>query len=207
MVVLFNVKNKYLGLLSAFFTIPKKQAKEYWNNPDLLIPEIKLGITSKEQIIPFSALFHGPENAKYSAIIAVTGKATERDGNFLAFDNDTVVDTKINLMWEKSGSNYKMNWHQTENYANKLNQKKFADYSDWRIPTIEELRTLIRSKKVNGYYISPVFKMMSELYWSSSSRPYTIAGAWGVNFYGGSYDYGGHKSLDSCYVRAVRSGQ
>ncbi|CAN2039091.1 hypothetical protein GMMP15_1030091 [Candidatus Magnetomoraceae bacterium gMMP-15] len=204
-----NVMEVWFYTKTNFFTsrfpIPKKQAKQYWNNPDLLIPEIKLGITSKVQVIPVSALFYGPENAKYSAQAILEGKTTARDVNFIAFDNGTVFDTKTNLMWEKSGSNYKMSWYKTNDYIKELNQKNFAGYSDWRIPTIKELETLITKKRIKGYHISPVFNIMSSFYWSSVSYAGHTDYAWGVYFYYGYDDNYGKSS--SYYVRAVRSGQ
>ncbi len=76
------------------------------------------------------------------------------DGNFPnEFETQTlngvtmIIDHATKLMWQQSGSSGGMQWNDTENYIKQLNQEQFAGYSDWRLPTIEELASLIEPKK------------------------------------------------------------
>ena len=69
-----------------------------------------------------------------------------------AFVNDfvdnvdgTVTDRVTGLMWQEEGSSEGMTWANAKEYVNKLNSGKFSGYSDWRLPTIEELASLIKS--------------------------------------------------------------
>lgn len=67
-------------------------------------------------------------------------------------------------------------------------------FSDWRLPTKEELNTLLKSHGVGEF--------ASSSYWSSSE--YNNYYAWRQNFDAGRVDRRGNKSKKN-YVRAVRS--
>ncbi|MCK5420241.1 MAG: DUF1566 domain-containing protein, partial [Desulfobacterales bacterium] len=73
---------------------------------------------------------------------------------FGAFDNDfvdnndgTITDKATGLMWQKSGSSkFLYNWDAKE-YIKQLNRQRFAGHSDWRMPTVEELASLLERRK------------------------------------------------------------
>ncbi|MGP0628191.1 DUF1566 domain-containing protein [Nitrospina sp. 32_T5] len=60
--------------------------------------------------------------------------------------NGTVLDTQTGLMWQAKDSYHElkegMNWYDALEYVNKKNAGKFAGYSDWRLPTMDELNAL-----------------------------------------------------------------
>ncbi|CAN2039298.1 hypothetical protein GMMP15_1160001 [Candidatus Magnetomoraceae bacterium gMMP-15] len=116
-----------------------------------------------------------------------------------------VRDNNTGLIWDVTTKD-EYNWHDASNkFITKLNAQKFGGYSDWRMPTREELRSIVNYGKVFSAIDERYFSKMSEFYWSSSSFAYRNDGAWGVYFYRGD-DYGHYKS-SSYYVRAVRFGQ
>jgi len=112
----------------------------------------------------------------------------------------TIFDTRTNLLWQQSSSTKQYTWKDAHTYCEKLD---LAGYRDWRLPTIEELKTLI--EKEHQPSICPVFKCKSDWYWSSSSYVVYPGGAWFVYFHGGGGDYNGVKGY-RLFVRAVRSG-
>ena len=117
-----------------------------------------------------------------------------------------VVDHATGLMWQASGSSKSLvPWQAAKDFVQGLNQHEHGGFSDWRLPTIEELASLLEPEKKNGsLHIDPVFGSKQHSCWSAdqstvkSSRP-----AWVVYFRDGAVGYGtgGPKR----YVRAVRS--
>ena len=79
-------------------------------------------------------------------------------------------------------------------------------YTDWRLPTIDELMNIADRSKQNPAIDTSYFQsVVSDGYWSSSTVVGYEYGAWSVFFYSG-YDFWSLKS-NSYYVRCVRDGQ
>jgi hypothetical protein len=68
----------------------------------------------------------------------------ERDERFIVYSDGTVLDMKTNLMWagEDNGSDIK--WNDAKIYCENY---RGGDYSDWRMPTLDELAGLYDSTK------------------------------------------------------------
>jgi beta-lactam-binding protein with PASTA domain len=117
-----------------------------------------------------------------------------------------VVDCATGLMWQRSGSEAKeWSWQTAPNYVRRLNAEKFAGFNDWRLPTIEELSSLLEPKKSRkGLFINDVFDEKTDV-WSSDDRIETgTPQGWSAGFdYGGIF-HGGAKT-NRFFVRAVRS--
>ena len=95
----------------------------------------------------------------------------------------------------------------TQDYISDLNSSGYGGYSDWRIPTPQELLSIMNFSRQNPT-VEPLFFPFAKPddYWSSATFADDSRYAWRVFFgYGGVY-YGAVKST-SLYVRAVRGGQ
>ena len=109
-----------------------------------------------------------------------------------SFNNDfndnndgTVTDKATGLMWQKSGSSSSLENRGAKRYIKQQNQGRFAGYSDWRMPTVEELASLIKKDKINGVHLDPVFDNKQVRCWSVDQCDTSYAahsGAWIVNF-------------------------
>jgi hypothetical protein len=115
-----------------------------------------------------------------------------------------VVDPAIGLMWQKSGSDNYMTYEDAQQYIENLNRQKFADYSDWRLPTIPELMSLLEPTEKNGnLYIDPVFDATQRWCWSTDLVAGSAESAWRVHFHNGGVHWG--YLINGSYVRGVRS--
>ncbi len=72
-------------------------------------------------------------------------------------DDDTIVDLKTSLMWQRGGIDIGSIRH-IQRKITELNERGFAGYSDWRLPTMEEAMSLMEPVK-NGkeIYLNPCF--------------------------------------------------
>jgi len=75
-----------------------------------------------------------------------TANEIKRDGQFIAYDNGTVLDTSTNLMWAVKDNGSNINWQGAKNYCENY---RGGGYSDWRLPTQDELAGLYDKSK--GY--------------------------------------------------------
>ncbi len=114
----------------------------------------------------------------------------------------TVTDHATGLMWQKSGSQNSLTYEEAQEYIEQLNRERFAGHSDWRLPTIPELMSLLTpQKQTNGLYIDPIFDADQSWCWSADKG--SSGSAWLVGF---SYGFVSWYDLNfSYYVRGVRS--
>ena len=80
-----------------------------------------------------------------------------------------------------------------------IKQSKKPTKGRWRLPTIEELLTLVDYTKHNPASSEAI---ASNYYWSSTTSASGTCSAWGVYFGTGRSDY--RSKYDSLYVRCVR---
>ena len=136
--------------------------------------------------------------------------------DFVDNGDGTVTDRRTGLMWQKNGTSRNTTWKRARTYVKRLN-KGFAGYSDWRLPTIDELASLVEREKVNGVHIDPIFDKKQKKCWSADTlltKPSTdLYLSWVVNFTEGImtrkwwHPFSTYTSptVANYHVRAVRS--
>ena len=115
------------------------------------------------------------------------------DIRFQDNQDGTVADSKHGLMWKQKDSYQEKkewtNWEAAHLYIEKINENKFAGYSDWRLPLRKELLTLYEEDKsipwfyywtTNEVHIDPIFGYTSCCFWTSEEHKEVYA--WHVNF-------------------------
>jgi hypothetical protein len=141
--------------------------------------------------------------------------------NDLVDNNDgTVTDKATGLMWQKSGSSARLGNQRANIYIERLNQERFAGYSDWRMPTVEELASLLVKRRTNGVHIAPAFDYKQTRCWTidpSDPNYQYLIGAWIINFQNGAVSqaswrrkklrssFGAYSKNPENYAKAVRS--
>jgi hypothetical protein len=76
-------------------------------------------------------------------------KETGKDGQFTAYDDGTVLDTKTNLMWMARDNGAPLSWPDAKSYAANY---PGGGYTDWRLPTLSELAALYDKAKTAKSY-------------------------------------------------------
>jgi len=81
------------------------------------------------------------------AIITIVGATVgeaAKDGRFIVKDNETILDTRTNLMWAAKDNGSDINW---ENAKSHCENYRGGGYKDWRMPTQDELAGLYDANK------------------------------------------------------------
>ncbi len=161
------------------------------------------------------------------AVIACAG--TGQDGEIQAgvpwpsprfTDNGdaTVTDNLTGLMWTKDGNApgpgacspaTTKNWQGALDYVACLNANNYLGHTDWRLPNINELRSMVHAGQSNTstWLNSQGFNnVQSNYYWSSTTNANGTGYAWIVSMWNGSV-YNFSESNNYYYVWPVRSGQ
>jgi len=110
---------------------------------------------------------------------------------FVDNNDDTITDRATGLMWQKRGSSSSIDNRSANEYVEELNRQRFAGYSDWRMPTIEELASLLTRKRANGVYINPLFSDIQITCWTVDEREVNhpaYRGTWVIDFKQGQID-------------------
>ncbi len=101
-------------------------------------------------------------------------------------DNKIVIDHATGLMWHQSGSFKNMSWKRAKKWVIELNEKGYAGFSDWRLPTLEETVSLLEPEKNGNQFIDPAFDKTQSSIWTCdsnvSSASLSLDRAWSVNF-------------------------
>jgi hypothetical protein len=118
-----------------------------------------------------------------------------------------VLDYATSLMWHQSGSDNTMTYAQAKQWIADLNNRGYAGYRDWYLPTLEEGASLLERTQMNGdLYIDPKFSASHGFIWTSDMLSSSSRWAWVVNFVYGSVS-SDNVDTKGYRVRPVRSGQ
>ena len=133
-------------------------------------------------------------------IILVTSVAFA--GEFIRdYAADTVTDSTNSLMWQDNAvvASATYTWTEAIDYCENLD---FAGQTDWQLPTINELRSIVDYDAYNLAIVSLFLNAATSLYWSSTTSATNTSSAWSIHFnYGGGY---GSSKTSNNYVRCVR---
>jgi len=94
---------------------------------------------------------------------------TKTDGQFYAFDNGIVLDTKTGLMWASKDNGSDINWSDSKRYCENYTG---GSYTDWRLPTQDELARLYDPNRKNrdGYYLTKLIDTTKCCLWALETR-------------------------------------
>jgi len=67
----------------------------------------------------------------------------KKNDNFIAYNDGTVLDTETGLMWASKDTGKPIDWYDAKKYCGNY---RGGGYSDWRLPALQELKSLCESK-------------------------------------------------------------
>ena len=142
---------------------------------------------------------------KYNFYDRFRNKKGSFNNNFMDNNDGTVTDMATGLMRDKHATSGLVKWFEVDSYISELNEEGLAGYSDWRLPTIEELASLL-DEEFRPLNISDIFTfdIGGNAYWSADTQgPENafyidlIAATVSLNFFGEK-----HPGIN---IKAVRS--
>jgi len=147
-----------------------------------------------------------PKSFKYNAI-AVRGGENPILGRFVSSGDGTVTDINTGLMWQKAQNEDNLSWKNALKYCEELSTNGF---SDWRLPNIKELMSIIDYYDYNSSY-PPINKnyfnvIRGRIHISSTTSKEDFSRAMGIN-YSMPFLKTYNKTSKYCSLRAVRGGQ
>jgi serine/threonine-protein kinase len=111
-----------------------------------------------------------------------------------------IEDLSTGLLWQSDGTPYPVNWHDAAAAVARLNTSGFAGRTRWRLPTVDELLTLLAPvPKGTDYCLEPVFPRGQRRLWSCDRRAFTTA--WYVSLDGGFVNW--HDMACRLHAKAV----
>jgi len=166
-------------------------------------------------------LWQGQGQAAQRCSASIT--ATTPTSDFIDYGNGTVMHTKTGLVWKKCIEGMRFNgqtcvgiplqqilWSGALSHAALVNANGgFAGFTDWRVPNIKELSTIVERKCVSPTINLVVFPNTTTngRYWSSTPSSYNAGKILAVEFtYGGNLEDSSQVFFPN-YVRLVRGGQ
>ena len=122
----------------------------------------------------------------------IWGLDAQRPGipqKFTAEVNGLIRDEHTGLFWDNAHNSLQMTWKEAMAYADSLCAQKYLGRDDWRLPSREELRSIVRYDDTIPAVDSSIFPgTLPEFYWTGDSHKIQTDNAWGFYFgYGCAY--------------------
>jgi serine/threonine-protein kinase len=91
-----------------------------------------------------------------------------------------VHDPLTGLLWQGQGSEFPLDWRQAGEYVEQLNRQGYAGRSEWRLPTLPELLTILRPPTVERDFCLPLL-FSRKIHWLWSGDWCSLRQAWMVD--------------------------
>ncbi len=104
-----------------------------------------------------------------AGIFCLSCEAAESNpGNrFVVSEDNTVLDSETGLMWATKDNEVNTNWEAAKTYCEKYSA---GGYSNWRLPTLEELGSIYDPTSEKRFKTFPLITLTGPCPWSSETR-------------------------------------
>ncbi|PID58201.1 hypothetical protein CSB45_03785 [candidate division KSB3 bacterium] len=182
---------------------PKVTLEQFLQSPPVYALRSTPATLSKSDVISMihQKGFHHPDD--YSGVGlsgSVTGTIRHQYESRSFYDETVIIDHRTGLMWQKTPRPF-VDSKTIEQHIAFVNANRYAGLSGWRLPTLEELASLLESPAKQRDFIDPLFDMP---YWFCASADRFADGnaRWTVFFEAGYIYF--HDADDDFDVLLVR---
>lgn len=152
-------------------------------------------------------VFSGCVLAVFCCVTLFYAVAVGADSRFIDNGDGTVTDTATGLMWAQTDNLGNISWDNSKLYCENI---ILSRYTDWRMPTIDELKTLF-DRSLPGYETicgqkvrsSPQVQLSCGNVWSSEILP--VPGGYIVSAYAFNFSRGYQYSARMTQYRGFRA--
>ncbi len=93
-----------------------------------------------------------------------------------AESGEIVLDRGRSLAWQRTGSEYPLTRDEADGYLERLNGDRFGGRTGWRLPTVDELGTLLSGPRAPGdFCLEPLLARDRARLWSADAKAFTAA--------------------------------
>jgi hypothetical protein len=202
-IVLWDSRNPAIN--TDFF--PQTQPRYHWTSAPLV------GSSTEVWAVYFLAGAFGfldttdPNPQKSEAYMRAVRGEWEQAPDYVDNGDGSVTDISTGLMWLQQGAD-PMTWEDALAYCEALPLTQAAGHNDWRLPSINELQSMLDYSKNNPAIDTNAFPdEIGRWRWTSTTfiGAGSTANAWRVDFEDGFSN--SDEKTDTNYVRCVRGGQ
>ncbi len=133
----------------------------------------------------------GQNEDKQFYVFYVRGNENYGKNSYKDNSDGTITDEATGLMWQKSDNGEGLNWEEALAWVKQKNTEKSNGYSDWRLPNVKELQSIVDYTRspatTNSAAIDPMFES-SEItdeggnpdypfYWSGTTHANMVNGS------------------------------
>jgi len=131
------------------------------------------------------------------------------DPRFAEKGDQTIVDRLTGLVWTRDANpaGGPRTWQEALDYIRTLNSGNHLGRSDWRLPNVNELESLVNKQPNLAEWLQAqgFRNLQVDYYWTSTTYASYPRYAWSVDIYGGIV--AGHDKADVYFVWPVRRGE
>jgi len=103
----------------------------------------------------------------YDSNINVNGNFKNKYKTEIVGKDKVIIDKVTFLMWDQKGSFSSMKFSKAKEWIRKLNRSRYAGFSNWRLPTLDEAYSILEKKKWYGdLHIYSVFSAIQNSIWT-----------------------------------------
>ena len=131
------------------------------------------------------------------------------DPRFAENGDLTILDKLTGLVWTQDANpaGGAKTWQEALDYIKTLNGGNHLGQSDWRLPNVNELESLVNKQPnlADWLHAQGFRNLQVDYYWTSTTYASLVTCAWSVGLYGGIV--AGHDKAGAYYVWPVRQGK